>query len=165
MENIDFIKSYFNEEIIESLLFIIIGIISLTLSLFFLFVIKYSFYKGLSYPLLLIGLIQISVGSTVYIRSPKDIIRVENLVKYETKKIKKEEVPRMQNVINNFIIYKWTEIGLIILGGFLFFYLSNSTNPFWKGLGLGLLIQASVMLTLDILAESRAKTYLELLSN
>jgi hypothetical protein len=33
----------------------------------------------------------------------------------------------------------------------------------WKGIGLGLFIQASFMLLLDFFAENRGKTYLEFL--
>ena len=165
MENLNFINTYFIDEKIESLLFIILGILSIMMALIFLFIIQYSFYKGFAYPLLLIGVIQLIVGTTVYIRSPKDIIRVGNMIKFETKKIKTEELPRIEKVLYNFTIYKWFEIGLIILGIILFFYFKNSALTFWKGFGLGLLIQASVMLTLDVFAENRSRTYFEMLLN
>jgi hypothetical protein len=161
----NFVTIYFTEEKIESLFFIIVGITSILLSLIFWFIIKYSFYNGLAFPFLLIGLIQLIVGTTVYIRSPKDIIKVENIVKYEPQKIQTEELPRMEIVMKYFTIYKWIEIALILTGIVLFILFYNSPQTFWKGLGLGLLIQASLMLSLDFVAEKRGKTYIQNISN
>jgi hypothetical protein len=42
-------------------------------------------------------------------------------------------------------------------------FLYFEPNTLWKGVGLGLAIQASFMLLLDFFAESRGKTYLEFL--
>jgi hypothetical protein len=63
--------------------------------------------------------------------------------------------------MKNFAIYKWVEIALILVGIIMFFYFKPMT--IWKGVGLGLFIQASFMLLLDFFAESRGKTYLEYL--
>lgn len=161
----NFVTTYFTEEKIESLFFIIIGLIAILLALFFLFLIKYSFYKGLAFPLLLIGLIQLIVGTTVYFRSPKDIIKVEQIIKNEPQKIRTEELPRMEMVMQNFTIYKIIEITLLLTGGILFMFFYNSTLTFWKGLGLGLIMQAGIMLTLDIISEKRGITYIQHLSN
>lgn len=165
MPSPNFITTYFTEEKIESLFFIIIGLIAVFLALVFLFLIKYSFFKGLAFPLLLIGLIQLIVGTTVYFRSAKDIIRVEQIIKNEPQKIQNEELPRMETVMQNFTIYKIIEIILLLTGGILFAFFYNSSQTFWKGLGLGLIMQAGIMLTLDIVAEKRGKTYIQHLSN
>jgi hypothetical protein len=159
--SIDFIKNYFTQEKIESVFFILIGVTAISFALINLFIIKYSFYKGLAYPLLLIGLIQLGVGASIYSRSPKDIIRVEDLFKKETQKIQTEEIPRMQVVIENFLLYKWIEIVLIIIGIILFFCCKKTPYVFWKGLGLGLIIQAALMLSLDSIAEKRSIIYLK----
>ena len=156
---VDFIKNYFTQEKIESLFFIFIGIVAISFSLINWFIIKYSFYKGLAYPLLIIGIIQLSVGTVVFIRTPEDIARVEHIVKAERSKINTEELPRMKKVIQNFTIYKWIELALILVGISLFFLCKNSNVRFWKGLGLGLMIQASLMLTIDTVAENRAAVY------
>lgn len=62
--------------------------------------------------------------------------------------------------MKNFAIYKWVEIALILIGIIMFFF---QPMTIWKGIGLGLFIQASFMLQLDLFAESREKTYLEYL--
>jgi len=63
------------------------------------------------------------VGTTVYIRSPKDSIHVREIVQNDRARIISEEIPRMEVVMKNFVVYRWVEIVLIILGLGLFFYL------------------------------------------
>ena len=157
--SIDLIENYFTQEKIESVCFMLIGVVAISFALINLFIIKYALYKGLAYPFLLIGLIQVGVGSIIYVRSPKDIIRVEQMFHTTSQKIQTEEIPRMNAVIEKFAIYKWIEIALIALGVLLFFYNQKSSQAFWKGIGLGLIIQATLMLALDGLAENRSIKY------
>lgn len=157
------ITKYFNAEKAESVLFVLVGFTAILVSVFFLFKARQPFTNGMSYPLIAIALIQITVGSSVYYRSPKDIERVSRLIKTEKQKIQSEEIPRMEIVMKNFSIYKWTEIILMVVGVILF--LGFKQNDFLKGIGIGLLIQAGFMLMLDFFAESRGKVYLEYLQN
>ncbi len=62
-------------------------------------------------------------------------------------------------VMKNFVIYRYAEIVLMILGLFLFFYFQDKT--IWKGIGIGFFIQASLMLSLDYFAEKRGTEYLQ----
>ena len=79
----DFITTYFTEEKIESLFFIIISIITIALALIFLFLIKYSFFKGMAIPLLAFGIIELSAGAIVLTQSAKDLTRIEQIIKNE----------------------------------------------------------------------------------
>lgn len=161
MQDIYFIERYFTEEKIESIIFLILGIISIILALFFWVVIKYSLFNGTAYPLLLIGFIQIVVGTNIILRTPKDIERVVYMIKNTPKKIQTDEIPRMEKVIRNFKTYKILELGLILCGIVLYLSFFNSKLPFWKGLGLGLIIQSCIMFVLDLLAEDRAIKYID----
>jgi hypothetical protein len=151
------INDYFNAEKFESLFFMGVGVIAIILGIYFWFNFKEPFYRGFAIPLILIGLIQVVVGTTVYLRSPKDIIRVENIVKNEPAKIQTEEIPRMEVVMKNFVVYRYVEIALMLAG--ILLYLFFPKQSFWKGIGLGLLIQAGLMLTLDYFAEKRGTEY------
>ncbi len=155
------ISKYFNAEKYESVLFVLVGLFALLFAAYFLVKVKLPFYSGMAYPLIAVALIQIVVGTSVYFRSPKDILRVNNIVEHEKSKIYAEEIPRMEVVMKNFVIYRWIEIILLLVGIIMFFYFEP--NTLWKGVGLGLSIQASFMLILDFFAESRGKTYLEFL--
>jgi hypothetical protein len=71
--------------------------------------------------------------------------------------IKTLEIPRMEKVLNNFVIYRYVEIALIILGIILMY--SSMNDTIWRGIGLGLFIQASIVLSLDFFAERRGHIY------
>ena len=158
---ISFEESYFKQEQIESLIFIILGILSICLAFIFLGIIKYSFFKGMAVPLLAVGLIQLIVGTTIYLRSPEDKYRVTQMLINKRSKIKTEEIPRMEKVMQNFTVYKWIEIVLILASIILLIIFYSSPQTYWKGLALGLLIQAIIMLSLDVLAENRGQVYIE----
>jgi hypothetical protein len=154
-----FITEYFNAEKFESLFFVGVGVLAISVAIYFWVSLKEPYFKGFAIPLVLVALIQLVVGTTVYFRSPKDIIKVENIITNEPKKIKTEEIPRMEVVMKNFVIYRYIEMALIVLGLFLFFYFQSGN--FWKGIGIGLCIQASLMLSLDYFAEKRGAEYLQ----
>ena len=155
------IIKYFNGEKSESYIFILMGFIALAMALYFIFFLKSSFWKGVAIPFFTVACLEFIVGYTIVIRSPKDIERVESMVKSEPQNIKTLEIPRIEKVMSNFMIYRYVEIGLIILSFFLMY--SSMMDTFWRGIGLGLFIQACIVLSLDFFAERRGHYYLEYL--
>ena len=154
------IEKYFAAEKTESLIFVCIGIAAVVLALVFFFFLKSNFHKGIALPLLLIAIIQITVGYTVYKRSDGD--RKRNVYAYDLNpsELKGKEIPRMEKVNKNFLLFRWIEIALLIAGIVLIFlYRSNADKTFLYGLGLGLAIQAFLMLGADYFAEARARVY------
>jgi len=157
------VEKYFTGEKAESYLFLAMGIMSIILAVYFFFTLKQSFWKGVAVPFLLVAILEIIVGYTIVTRSPKDIVRVENILQNNKQHIQTEEIPRMEKVLQNFVVFRYIEIALIILGILLMY--ATPAASFWKGLGLGLFMQASIVLTLDFFAESRGKMYIEYLQN
>ena len=158
------IEKYFIAEKSESLLFIIIGITAIVLAIIFFFLLKTNFYKGMALALFVIAIIQVSVGYTVYKRSDDD--RKRNTYAYDLNPsdLKSKEIPRMETVNQNFVLYRWIEIVSLLIGIILtFLYRSNTEKSFWYGLGLGLAIQAAVMLGADYFAAARSKVYINAL--
>jgi len=161
------IEKYFIAEKQESLLFIVIGIIAIIAAFVFLGILKNNFYRGAAIPLIAIGLIQIIVGYSVYKKSDADRINMVYAYDLNPTKIKNSELPRMEIVNKNFIIYRWLEIILAVTGLMLIvkfksnaqFLISWSGNAFWLGLGLFLAIQSFFMLGADYFAEKRAIIY------
>lgn len=154
------IEKYFMAEKSESLLFVIIGIAAILVAAVFFFFLKTNFYKGMALPLLLIACIQLTVGYSVYKRSDDD--RKRNTYAYDLNPadLKNKEIPRMEKVNRNFVIYRWIEILLILAGLVLIFlYRNNTERSFLFGIGIGLAIQAAIMLGADYFAEARAKVY------
>jgi hypothetical protein len=119
--------------------------------------------KGIAIPFLLVSSLEIIVGLTLIYRSPKDIIRVETYLSEKTEMIQTEEIPRMEKVMRNFILFRYTEITLIFLGVILMY--GARQNSLWNGIGVGLFIQSSTVLLLDFFAERRGEVYLEYLKS
>jgi uncharacterized membrane protein len=155
------IEKYFNGEKQESLLFLGIGIAAVLLAIVFFLVVKTSFYKGASIPLLLLGLLLGIVGYTVYKRSDSD--RIRNVYAYDMNpgELRDKEIPRMVTVMKSFVLYRYIEIVLAIVGMVLFFYFNHhSARVFWKGFGCTMAIMALVALAADYFAEKRGKAYI-----
>jgi hypothetical protein len=156
------IEKYFNAEKSESGLFMTIGIVGIVLAVIFFFFLKTEFYKGAAIPLSAIGLLLGIVGYTVYIRSDDD--RTRNVYAYDMNpsELKEKEIPRMQTVMKNFILYRWIEIILAAAGiGLYIYFIRDIKHDFWRGLGLGLAIMALLALTADYFAEKRGHGYLK----
>jgi hypothetical protein len=156
IETMEFIKNYFQAERYASIVFMLIGLNTVVVGIYCWLVVRKPFYSGLAYPFVLIGLIELFVGVTVFLRSPKDIERVENFAVLEPHRILKEEIPRMEGVARSFVYLRYAELALLATG-ILMMYLMKSDLA--KGLGLGLFIQASAILAADYFAERRAETY------
>ena len=154
------IEKYFNAEKSESLVFIIIGVAAIALALVFFFYLKTNWYKGFAIPLLLIGLLQLIVGFTVYKRCDED--RIRNVYAYgmDVAELKTKEIPRMDTVNKNLVVYRYVEVVLLLAGLAIFFYFRLAAGKaFWAGFGLALAIEAAVMLSADFIAEKRAHQY------
>lgn len=155
------IVKYFNGEKAESLIFFIMGVISFAMALYFFLALKTSFWKGVAIPFFIVAILELAVGYTIFTRSSKDIVRVETTITKEPQNIQKVEIPRMEKVLSNFVIFRYVEIALIMLGIALMYSTMNDT--FWRGLGLGFFIQAGIVLVLDFFAERRGLEYIEYL--
>lgn len=157
-----FIYRYFIAEKQEGLVFLLIGIAAVLLGISFIFFFRNnpSLFKGMAIPLIAVGLIQIVVGYTVYSRSDRQKADVAYQAGTDPAFIKAVEIPRMEKVMKNFSVYRYTEIGLTILGIALFVYFRNDPGKvLWKGLGITLALQAIIMLAADGVAEKRGALY------
>ena len=167
VKDYSFIYKYFTGEKQESLFFLLAGLTAIILSVVFYFFVKTSplLYKGAAIPLMAIGLIQLVVGYTVYAKSDKQQSEIAYKAGMDPGFIKNTEIPRMEKVMKNFIIYRYTEMALALLGIGLFVYFRNDeVLQFWKGIGIALAIQALLMLGADGFAEKRGQFYCESLS-
>ncbi len=156
------IEKYFDGEKDESRVFLFLGVAALLTAIFFVLYGTNRFYMGAAIPMAVIGLLLAVVGFTIYKRSDSD--RIRNVYAYDMNpaELKEKEIPRMKTVMRNFIIYRYAEIILALLGiGLYIFFIRDFNNDFWRGFGLALAIMALIALTADYFAEQRGKKYLK----
>jgi hypothetical protein len=153
----DHLMTYFMAEKQEALLFMVLGAAALIVS-FYLFKAE-SAYKGMIYPFIIIAAIQLVVGSTVYFRTDGQVAELTTLLKDDPEKYKVEESQRMERVIKSFRVYKGTEIILLAIG--IALTIAFREYNLWYSLGIGLIIESSLMLVLDLFAEKRAHEYIQ----
>ena len=149
-------NSYFVAEKQESVIFIAVGLLALGISVWLW--LNGHRLKSMAYPLVVIGLMQIVVGGTVYLRSDSQVSTLSAQMQLNPWVLKAEETTRMQTVMKNFSIYKGIEMLLLIIGVGMIAFLQR--HDMAAGIGVGLVLQAALTLTLDIFAEARGADYL-----
>lgn len=147
---------YFAEEKAESWLFILVGVVALGASVWLLR--TGSSYRGMAYPLIAVGLIQIVVGGSVAFRTDAQVAALTAQLASSPSAFQLAEVPRMEVVMRNFTLYKGIEIALLLVGVALTYAFRQKELVY--GIGVGLVMQASLMLVLDLFAERRGDEYL-----
>lgn len=155
------VLEYFQAERITCAAFIVLGILSLILTLYLFWTAGEPFYRGLAWSFLLMASVEISVCGVVFLRTPDDTDRVARQIKHEREKIQTEEIPRMERVIADLGVYRWIQAA-VTLAGIMLFFLSPA-DSLWRGLGLGLFLHAALLLVNDYFAAERAREYLEYL--
>lgn len=153
----DFLFGYLSAEKHESLLFLAIGMAALIAS--WLIYRHAARYKGMIGPLVAIAAIQIVVGGTVFLRTDVQLAELQRKRIVAPAAFKAEEGRRMSGVMRNFGLYKAIEATLLGVGIVLGAALRR--RAYWHAFGLGLALQAAVMLALDFVAESRGQHYLD----
>jgi hypothetical protein len=152
----DPLVSYFSAEKSEATLFMAVGLVALGVALY-LWLAK-SAWKAMAFPLVAIAAIQIIVGATVFFRTAEQVATLQEQYTSSRAAFVAEETTRMHVVVKNFKAYKAIEIALLALGLALAVFLRR--NGTWRAIGVGLVVQSSLMLVLDLFAERRADEYL-----
>jgi len=134
---------YFAEERRGAVFFLAAGLAALALSLGL--ALSRTAYRGMVPPLGALGLVEVVVGAIVLSRTPRPVEELER------------ERARMRRVIASFRIYKVAETVLLTAGLTLMMLFPRHTVLYASGLGC--VVQASVLLVLDRVAERRAREY------
>jgi hypothetical protein len=99
----------------------------------------------------------------VYFRTDKQVKQLTERLKISPAEFAQEESKRMTVVMKNFNTYKWIEVAFVVSG--LLLILLFRSKEFVLGIGVGLLLQGSLMLSVDIFAERRGHMYLKSVGN
>lgn len=148
--------TYFSGEKLSAALFMLIGAAALGFSSFLWK--ANSPYKGMVYPLVFIGLIQIVVGGAVFFRTDSQVAALLERLNTHPIDFRAEEVARIKKVLDSFAFYKSVEILLLSAGIFMTFFFRENMTVY--AIAIGLIAQSSILLVADLIAEHRADFYL-----
>jgi hypothetical protein len=163
MPDVAFLSSlhgYFSAEKRESWLFTIFGVAALVAAAALFR--GHGPYRGMLYPLALVGLIQVGVGSAVLVRTDRQVQALVAQHARDPATMAQAERTRMTTVMGNFQIYKVIEIVVLVAGVALVYAFAYGRAA--HAAGIGCIAQGSLMLVLDLFAEGRGHAYLAALA-
>jgi hypothetical protein len=155
---LDALDTYFAAEQAESLLFLGFGLFAWLAAGLIVWRWRDPLLTGLALPLVFVGLIQIGVGASVYVRTAGQVAALKAQYQSAPATFKSEELARMQAVRSSFATYKVIEMAFIGIG--LALAVPRKMRRFWRGVGLGMMLQGALMLPADLAAEARADAYI-----
>lgn len=156
------VEHYFDAERAEAIVFMVVGAVAIIAALTVWCTLKSQWAIGIAIPLVFLAVVQIAVGWSVFKSADRQRTDVVYAMDLDPAAIRDKEIPRMQMVMRNFVIYRYAEwVVLVIGGGLLVAGYRLESTAWWYGLGLGLSLQALILLVLDFFAEKRGTQYLE----
>lgn len=156
------IEKYFEGEKLQCIVGIIISILFIALSVYFLFLQK-PLLKGIAYSSLPFSILLLIICIGITVRTPKDVERITTFYKTERQKMQTDELPRMERIMKNFTMIKRIEILIFIAG--LLLAASFWKNSFVKGIAMGLMTQSVMLYLFDYIASMRGKIYFDFLKS
>jgi hypothetical protein len=146
---------YFAAEKQESLLFLGVGLLSVATA----GVLWRTPFRGAAWPLIALGLVELVVGSTIVLRTDRQVAELGRRVVEDVVAARTEETARMTRVMASFRIYKVVELALLTAGLALWMVFPRTAGAHWAGVGCA--VEASLLLVLDLVAARRGAAYLE----
>ena len=151
------LTAYFTAEKHGGLLLVALAVASLALA-GYLFATK-SLFSPMAWPVLVLGGIELVIGVTVAGRATAQIAEIEAGLQSKRTVTITAEIERMARVNGTFELIKKVEIAVIGVGVLL---LIVQPAPATLGsIGLGILLQGTVLLVFDTFAHHRALHYVE----
>tara|TARA_R110002072_G_scaffold113367_12_gene242798 strand:+ start:628 stop:1125 length:498 start_codon:yes stop_codon:yes gene_type:complete len=151
----------FSGEIVEATMFLLMGLINLIIALYIFKKIKISFWRGLAYVCICLGLFQLTIGMTIQLKNPIKHEKLKESFQNKDKDYLSLEIKKGQTLLENLNFYKWAGISFFIVGVLVFYFFDFNTS--WKGIGMGIIFQSMFMEFLNYKSTSRTKEFLEYL--
>ena len=161
MPFIEMMHTYFRGEKLEAFGFILpVGILLLVYGITILKIERSSLTFGIAIPTVLFGLVLISTGLGVGMRTPGQVADLKQRLEESPAQFIQTELPRIEKVNVNFRRTYWAS-GILGIIGLVFVYLIRTD---WAhGLGAALILICALGLIVDGFAERRAAHYTEAL--
>ncbi|MBX3724111.1 MAG: hypothetical protein KF713_19850 [Turneriella sp.] len=117
--------------------------------------------KGIGYSLIGIGVIGLVVGGSVYLRTDNQLAKLEKQLETTPREYKTFEGARMERVITQFTILKIAELSIFAGGVATTVVGTTQKAELTTGIGIGLMLDAALLLLFDYFADARAQVYMQ----
>lgn len=156
------IEAFFLAEKNTGLFILIVAAIAIIAGLYLLLGVKTPFAKGIAIALMGLAIIQAFPAWTVYNRSDEQRKQIVYALDMNPDQIAQQEIPRMQKVLMDFNAYQVIQVVLLVIGLVLFImYRQAEASRLMAGIGLGIMIQALILLPTDFISKKRNAQYLK----
>jgi hypothetical protein len=118
-------------------------------------------YRSFAITLGLVALVEIAIGAGLYLKTDPQVGRLRAHLDSNAATFYADEGARMTRVQRNFAVIEYVEVALILVSAIV--AVARKDSHVLTGVALGLLINASVLLAFDLLAERRGAVYLTVL--
>lgn len=117
--------------------------------------------RAAAVPILVVGVAQIAIGLGLLVRTGSQVRALDAQIESSPGAYAEAEGARMESVVSRFAIFRAIEAVLLVGGAGTAALGAVLEEDLAIGAGLGLGVQAGVVLVLDAFAEARAERYLE----
>jgi len=119
--------------------------------------------RSLAITVSLVALAELALGVGLYVRTGPQVRRLHDQLIADEVAFYSDEGARMARVQRNFVIVEYAEVFVIFTTALVAVWLK--ARPIPSGIALGLLINAAILLSFDVLAERRGAEYFAAIAN
>ena len=154
------IEQYFSAFKNEQIFLIILGFVALIVALVFFVGFKTEWYKGFALPLAVFAVLNMGAGFSNYKKA--DFMKVRNMYNYDLhpELLRTKELPRIQEMKQNFTVLIYVNISIIFAAAYIFFYFKKKEgNEYYMGLAASLFLVAVLSVIMYSVMKNRNKDY------
>lgn len=122
-----------------------------------------AFSRGAGYTALAFGAVEMLFATTYSLGLDPKHDELKSDLDADPAKFLRDERKRMYAIADRFVLYRYTELGILAVGAGMASYGFAAKKPTLAGIGVVAGAHAALVLTLDYFAESRANRYIKAL--
>ena len=154
------IEQYFIAFKTDQLFLIILGAVALVAAIVFFAGLKTQWYKGFALPLAVFAILNIGAGFSNFQKA--EILKVRSVYNYDLhpELLRIKELPRINEMNQNFNVLIYVNISIIFAAAFIFFYFKKKDgNEYYMGVAASLFFVAVLSVLMYSIMKRNSKNY------
>jgi hypothetical protein len=149
------LERYFHGEKLGAAFLIAVAVVALAVSI----VVWRAgwWFRAIAFPLGIVAVLQLAIGVVLRARPDGQVAALKQGLGEQAETARAAEITRMEKVNTSFRWIEIAEVVLIALG--IAMALGMRARPTVSAVGMGILLQAALLLVFDLIAEARAHVY------